>query len=100
MVGEARRIFAPATTGAVPWAALSGAVDARFHVWFRSWHDLPPTALNASQTSFALDLRTMNKGVAYVNGFNLGRYVTRPNVRSAGSHRCLLGMSLHVTGTG
>jgi len=78
MVGEARRIFAPESTGAVPWAALSGAADDLFHVWFRSWHDLPPTAPNASQTSFALDLSTMNKGVAYVNGFNLGRYWLTP----------------------
>lgn len=29
-------------------------------------------------TSFALYLASMNKGVAYVNGFNIGRYSAQP----------------------
>ena len=71
------------------------------HTWFRSWLPRPTVAAGAPQTSFALNLSTMNKvceysslppclpralahagarmtqGVAYVNGFNLGRYWLR-----------------------
>ena len=37
-------------------------------------HHRPAARRYPTQTSFALDLSTMNKGVAYVNGFDIGRY--------------------------
>ena len=63
----------------VEWQAVTPALEAGAALaWFRASFDLPPTAPNATQTSFALDLSTMNKGVAYVNGFNIGRYWLKP----------------------
>ena len=47
-------------------------------IWFKGSFDLPETDPQAAQTSYALDLSTMNKGVAYVNGFNIGRYWLTP----------------------
>lgn len=44
---------------------------------------LPPPPSSSSsqggQTAFALDLSGMNKGVAYVNGFDIGRYWLAPS---------------------
>ncbi|EOD10329.1 hypothetical protein EMIHUDRAFT_248458 [Emiliania huxleyi CCMP1516] len=65
LLGEQRRIYTAEGTGGLP------------HTWFRSWLPRPTVAAGAPQTSFALNLSTMNKGVAYVNGFNLGRYWLR-----------------------
>lgn len=61
------------------WAPVTGrAQDDLEHVWFRGHVDLPPPSAvherNGSQTAYALDLSTMNKGFAYVNGWDLGRY--------------------------
>merc|ERR1711865_135388 len=43
-------------------------------VWFKGSFDLPRTINQGVQTSYVLDLSSMNKGVAYVNGFDIGRY--------------------------
>jgi hypothetical protein len=76
MRGETLRLFSAEGTQSVPWRVLpaTGAVGDIPHVWFRAYIDLPRASAGASQTSYALNLTTMNKGVAYVNGFNLGRY--------------------------
>ena len=46
--------------------------------WFKASFDLPSWSATETQTAIALDLSTMNKGVAYVNGFNIGRYWLKP----------------------
>ena len=47
----------------------------RSAVWFKAEFDRPDTGLaDAPQTAFALDLSSLNKGVVYVNGFNIGRH--------------------------
>jgi len=76
MRGESESIFTAEGTDRVPWRAVpsTGGVDALPHVWFRSYIDMPLGSPFASQTSYALNLTRMNKGVAYLNGFNLGRY--------------------------
>ena len=73
--GEAQQIYTAAGARSVEWQTVTPALEAGAALaWFRASFDLPPTAPNATQTSFALDLSTMNKGAAYVNGFNIGRY--------------------------
>ena len=52
----------------------SGVVDALDHVWFRAHVERPTSHSDSSQTAYALNLTSMNKGVAYVNGWHLGRY--------------------------
>lgn len=79
----------PLTGGAeVPWQPLV-EVDPHGNataVWFRATFDLPTHSNSSSesatgtdsaaetQSAYALDVVGLNKGVAYVNGFNIGRY--------------------------
>ena len=73
--GEAQQIFTPSGTGSVEWTPLTPSLEANATiVWFKGFMDLPRAAPGATQTAYVLDLSTMNKGVAYVNGFNIGRY--------------------------
>lgn len=86
MVGETRRIYEPASTDRVPWspvpkASLSrraGGATLGSHVWLRGYFDRPQPAAGATQTAYALNLTSMLKGVAFVNGFHLGRYWLTP----------------------
>jgi hypothetical protein len=93
--GEAKQIYTAAGEGAVSWtpvdtAAASGGGGAdpieasATAVWFKGSFDLPPSASSPAptQTAYALDLSSMNKGVAYVNGFNIGRYWLKPGACS------------------
>jgi hypothetical protein len=106
LVGEAREIFTAAGTDSVPWRPLpppnalgylsgDAAVAA---TWFRFWLDRPelplsmthpsePITSNPSQASFALDLSVMGKGIAYINGFNLGRYWLAPSTSCTDGER-------------
>ena len=72
-------------------------------VWFRFRLDLPTAhavqgtspppgpGTGTAQTAYALDLTGMGKGVAYVNGFNLGRYsalLSLPGITSSRTLHC------------
>jgi hypothetical protein len=81
----------------LPWAPVVGRQqDELEHTWFRAHVDLPAVPPNATQTAYALDLSTMNKGVAYVNGWHLGRSVSTPGPHAyaaaalVASHRATL----------
>eukprot|EP00756_Hemistasia_phaeocysticola_P001475 Hpha_TRINITY_DN11041_c0_g1::TRINITY_DN11041_c0_g1_i3::g.92734::m.92734 len=43
-------------------------------LWFKASFDLPPSAPDATQVAYAMDLSGMNKGQVWVNGFHIGRY--------------------------
>jgi hypothetical protein len=89
MSGEAKQVFTEAGQSSVSWQpALAGNQSAP-NVWLKARFDLP--ALSGSmasadaadshapvQLAHALRLTGMNKGVAYVNGFELGRYWLKP----------------------
>jgi hypothetical protein len=74
--GEEKALFDPASTDRVAWHKY----DSHKHnseplTWHRAYFDLPENGdANDTSTSFALDMSSMWKGIAYVNGFNLGRY--------------------------
>eukprot|EP00931_Biecheleriopsis_adriatica_P078401 TRINITY_DN51862_c0_g1_i1.p1 TRINITY_DN51862_c0_g1~~TRINITY_DN51862_c0_g1_i1.p1 ORF type:complete len:888 (+),score=109.52 TRINITY_DN51862_c0_g1_i1:39-2666(+) len=74
--GEEKAIFDPMSTGSVTWQGY----DHQKHkneplMWHKAVFDIPKDAdILDTNTSFALDLSSMWKGIAYVNGFNLGRY--------------------------
>ena len=87
--GEHLRIFDPTTTDLVKWENIGDAnneseVQTAPAAWFRTTVDLPPSSPTTSdaagksgrplQLAYALNLTTMWKGTAYVNGFFLGRY--------------------------
>ena len=85
LAGEAKKIYTKKNTNLVKWMPLKPSTSVMSRVWFRFYLDLPtPTKLLPPprtstlplppQTAYALDLTGMNKGVAYVNGFNIGRY--------------------------
>jgi len=77
--GEDKRIFEEKHTDAVSWTAFAGALKTSPATWVKSSFDLPlGTDLSDADTAFALDLSTMSKGLAYVNGFLLGRYWLKP----------------------
>jgi hypothetical protein len=80
--GEAAQVYTPAGAAAAQWqpvAADGGSVPTS---WFRASFDLPPAPPAAfdvppgapPQLAYALDLAGATKGVAWVNGFNIGRY--------------------------
>jgi len=77
--GERDQIFTTTGAAKVVWKQVTSEDEANATaVWFRGSFDMPKIDHQATQTSYALDLSTMNKGVAYVNGFNLGRYWLTP----------------------
>ena len=66
-------------------------------MWFRGEADMPtgattvvpaPGVAQPNNTAFALDLASMNKGVAYVNGFNIGRYSVEPGEGDCSGESC------------
>ena len=82
MPGEAEHVWQPAAGGGgngVAWRPASKADTAPLS-WFKATYDLPPTpkpaergtASPAEQVSYALSMLGANKGVAFVNGFELG----------------------------
>ena len=95
-LGDSVRAYDPATAStALPWADVVPAesmppATARA-VWFRAliptpstpgasvkWHAGSASGSPAPQLAFALNLTGMAKGVAYVNGWPLGRYNLEP----------------------
>ena len=85
--GEAARIYTPAGAAAAQWLPVAPAGGRVPTSWFRALLDLPaapPQLAHANaasdavapppQLAYALDLDGATKGVAYVNGFNIGRY--------------------------
>ena len=85
MSGETKKIYSPESTGAVTWQPASAVPETASLVWFKALFDLPAgssasvpnstaTAEPPAQLSYALSMVGANKGVAYVNGFELGRY--------------------------
>jgi len=79
MKGEELQIFAPASSDAVSWEPYGAAFESTAVTWLRASADVPHGAsLSDPTVAFALELSSMSKGVAYVNGFNLGRYWSKP----------------------
>lgn len=78
LVGEAQQIYSPGRVASVTWHPLATVPPAAVATWFRFAIDLPQSAplamVDPNQTSYALDLTGLNKGIAFVNGFNIGRY--------------------------
>ena len=80
--GEAEKVFTQAGAAAAVWSPVppdGGDVPTS---WFKTTFDLPPPPVGAfdvapgaePQLAYALDLLGATKGVAWVNGFNIGRY--------------------------
>jgi hypothetical protein len=78
--GEADAIYSEEGVAKVAWSSLTRAAEADARLaWFKARIDLPAApSPPAAQTAYALDLSSMNKGVAFVNGFDLGRYWMLP----------------------
>ena len=88
MPGEAKQIWKGNTTAGsdVEWKPAGGPAGPHPNstlTWFRTTFDLPPAppgdgigvpSTGPDQVSYALSLVGANKGVAFVNGFELGRY--------------------------
>jgi hypothetical protein len=79
MSGEAKEIYTEAGERSVGWGPAANASQSAANVWLKARFDLPAldktdrsTALPV-QLAHALRLTGVNKGVAYVNGFELGR---------------------------
>lgn len=80
--GEAHHVYTAAGSPSVPWrAATAGDVANGTAMWVQATFDLPPGAPvpqpgagQPNQTAYVLDLSGAWKGVAYVNGFLVGRY--------------------------
>jgi hypothetical protein len=71
--GEEKQIFSEDGAGSVPWRQFGTSYETTPITWLKAIFDLPVSAVD-DKLSFALDLSSMWKGVAYVNGFHIGRY--------------------------
>ena len=81
--GEAAQVYTPAGAAAARWAPVASDGGNVPTSWFRTSFDLPQPLPGAAiavaegappQLAYALDLAGATKGVAWVNGFNIGRY--------------------------
>ncbi|KAJ4846033.1 Beta-galactosidase 9 [Turnera subulata] len=69
--GEFLKIYAPEDTNKAEWVDLSlDAIPSTF-TWYKTYFDVP-----AGDDPVALDLGSMGKGQAWVNGHHIGRYWT------------------------
>ena len=83
--GEVARYYTATGAATAPWAPVASSGGTVPTSWFKAILDLPP-AVTANaiqedgdtvappQQAYALDLWGATKGVAWVNGFNIGRY--------------------------
>eukprot|EP00730_Choanoeca_flexa_P008508 TRINITY_DN12498_c0_g2_i8.p1 TRINITY_DN12498_c0_g2~~TRINITY_DN12498_c0_g2_i8.p1 ORF type:complete len:877 (+),score=175.89 TRINITY_DN12498_c0_g2_i8:2-2632(+) len=77
LYGEQYGAFDPARSAQCPWKPVQtqSPDDNATMVWFKTTLDAPqPEDDSDSPFAYALDLSSLNKGVAYVNGFDIGRY--------------------------
>lgn len=80
--GEVEQYFDP--TSNQKWSPMSTLAPDASLVWLKGTFDLPanlspmPNGAQPNQTAVVLNLAGLNKGVAYVNGFNIGRYFLAP----------------------
>eukprot|EP00755_Sulcionema_specki_P016194 Sspe_Gene.61401::Locus_34073_Transcript_1_2_Confidence_0.500_Length_2681::g.61401::m.61401 len=73
--GESQHVYS--NPDAVKWTDIP--TKATPLTWYQTTFDVPsPSTSQPGPAAYALNLTTMWKGVAYVNGFNLGRYWLLP----------------------
>merc|ERR1712190_644638 len=72
--GEEREIFTAEGSKSVRWVDYAYSHAALPLLWLKAEMDLPVHSIKQDAVSYALDLSSMWKGVAYVNGFHIGRY--------------------------
>jgi len=72
--GEEKQVFTKEGAPKVHWDPYTLKVAASPRLWLKGFFDLPSTASGHGDVSYGLDLSSMWKGVAYVNGFHIGRY--------------------------
>lgn len=81
MPGEAAEVWTSTGSAKVAWKAATEANSNSSLSWFRATFDLPTAVDDApgpAQVSYAMDMSTAQKGVVFVNGFELGRYYITP----------------------
>ncbi|XP_030507420.2 beta-galactosidase 9-like [Cannabis sativa] len=69
--GEFLKIYAAEENDKAEWTDLSPDADPSIFTWYKSYFDAP-----AGTNPVALDLASMGKGQAWVNGHHIGRYWT------------------------
>merc|ERR1712070_33897 len=77
--GDEKQIYFPESSDSVSWKTYGEEHTTSPLTWLKTYFDLPEgTTLTDDEVSFVLDLSSMWKGMAYVNGFHLGRYWMQP----------------------
>ncbi|KAJ4847971.1 Beta-galactosidase 9 [Turnera subulata] len=89
--GECLKIYAPGDTGKAEWVDLSlDAIPSTF-TWYKTYFDVP-----AGDDPVALDLGSMGKGQAWVNGHHhIGRYWTIAAAKEGCKSSCDCGGAYH-----
>ena len=92
MSGEEKQIYTENGSGRVSWRNVTGNhdhVNEQDLLWFQGRFDIPHlNQTDRETTAFALDLSSMYKGHAFVNGFDIGRYWM---INGACSGTCAIG---------
>ena len=83
MPGETKEVWTEAGSQSVTWAPATTADNNSTLSWFKSTFDLPSdeavgAGAEPQQVSYAMSMLGANKGVVFVNGFELGRYWLTP----------------------
>ena len=86
MTGETEKIFTLAGRAAVPWTTVQQPGHSSPLSWYQAMIPMPEGAANSC--AFALNLASMWKGQAWVNGFHLGRYWLRPGGCPSENDKC------------
>ena len=79
--GEEKRVYDPQANGsAVAWVPYTQAFACATKVWLKGVFAIPRANLVRGEVSYALELSSMWKGVAYENRENLGPRAKRPKL--------------------
>lgn len=74
LTGEDKEYFNPINNTNLPWKPISNQLS-NFN-WYRLRFQTPPNLISNSSNLYQVNMSGMYKGLLYMNGYSLGRYLT------------------------
>jgi len=75
LIGEDKQYFNPNNNTNLPWKSISNQSLSNFN-WYRLKFESPTNLINNSNNLYQINMTGMYKGLLYINGYNIGRYLT------------------------
>ncbi|CAF3541376.1 unnamed protein product [Adineta steineri] len=78
LIGEDKEYFNPINNTNLPWKPISNQSSNKLSNfnWFRLTFQTPVNLINSSSNLYQVNMTGMYKGLLYINGYSLGRYLT------------------------